>query len=107
MDGSAAAAKVVSAVARYGEAMVLKKRASTGAVLTSSPVMGFTRSYRPDELVGQLRQDDAEVTLSTNGLFPQKGDLVVIRGRAWSILGIDSIGLGGVIVAHRCWIRGG
>jgi len=68
----------------------------------------FVRGYKPDELVGDVMQNDLRVVLSPTGLaeLPEKGWKVVVRGRTRNVEMAEHISMGATVVRLEMQVRG-
>lgn len=109
-----AAAKVAVALAKYGRDMVLRRRVGTTAVFVDITVKGVAQGFRPDQLQAGVMQGDRTVTMSNAEIEatgwpgpPRKGDLLLIDGQQTAVQGCETKYLGGAVLAHVLWVRGG
>ena len=108
------ATRVEADITRLGRAMTLRRRSGTTNTFTDVEVTGVPRAYKPGELLGGITQGDQRVTISNGEIAaadwpgpPRKGDVIVIDGHTWSLLGAEPRYLGSAVVAHVLWVRGG
>jgi len=108
-----AASKIGDALAQYGRAVTLRRRAGTSATFTDVTVHGVAKGYRPQELLGGVTQGDQSVTISNQEILaagwpgpPVRGDLLVIGGKTTTVQGCETKYLGSDILAHVLWVRG-
>jgi hypothetical protein len=100
-------------LAAKGRPMTLRRQtANNPAVYTDLAVIGFLRSYRPQEMQGDVRQGDAEVALTNDelgavGVAPRARDLILIDGRTWAIQNATPVYDGLALAGFTLWVRGG
>lgn len=111
---SSSAAKINTALRKYGRPMTLRRRIGTTNTYHEVVVRGVPEGYKPAELAGGLQQGDRRVTIGNAELAaqvafvgaPKKGDFLVIDNAATAIQGVETIYLGLNILAHELWVRG-
>lgn len=95
-----------AALARAGQDVVLKRTSSgTGDV----PLRAAVRGFRPDELVGGIKQGDRSVVISPSrlgGVPVKAGDALVIAGKRHNVETVDLINVQGVLVRLNLVVRG-
>lgn len=91
--------------------MVLKRQIGTTTTYTEATIRGFASAYRPQDLVGLVKQGDLKVVIgpSLGAIAPplKKPDRIVIDGRAYVIEGATPRYVGTAIDGHELWVRGG
>lgn len=111
---SSSAAKINTALRKYGRPMTLRRRIGTTNTYHEVVVRGVPEGYKPAELLGGLQQGDRSVTIGHGELAsqvafappPKKGDFLVIDGASTAIQGVETVYLGASILAHVIWVRG-
>lgn len=97
-------------LARLGRPMTLRRRIGTSTTnFNDHQVRGYLTAFRPNELVGGVREGDASLTIGPDAGqlgSPRSGDFVQIDGRQWSVLGATSLHVGSTLAGHRLWVRG-
>lgn len=110
-----AAAKVASALTKYGRAMVLKRLVGTGPTTTDVTVYGVAQGFKPEEFSGDVIRGDQRIQISNAEIAaaawpgpPRKGDKIVVDGRAWVLRAdAETKFLGDAALAHVLHVRGG
>lgn len=107
------AAKISSALRKYGRTMRLRRRVGTTTAYTDVDVKGTDKGYQPDELAGLLQQGDRRITISNAEIAaanwpgpPRKGDFLVIDGVSTAVQGAEPRYLRTEVLAHVLWVRG-
>jgi len=102
-----AIAKLDLALAKAGEDV------SVHSVTAGVPDAGVTvraavRGFEPDELTGDIRQNDRKVILSPTGLTvePIKGRKIKIAGKTYNIEHAEPFRMGATVVRYECQVRG-
>ncbi|EHM01419.1 hypothetical protein HMPREF9946_02158 [Acetobacteraceae bacterium AT-5844] len=96
-------------IRRNGREMVLHR---TGATPPSVTLLGFPRSYRPDELEGGVVQGDQQVETLNDELAaagwtqPATPDRLVIDGRSTTVQGARAVYDGALLIGWSLWVRG-
>jgi hypothetical protein len=93
-----------------GRAMVLHRNGATPASVT---LLGFPRSYRPDEIQGGVVQGDQQVEILNDELAaagwtaqPAHPDRLVIDGRSATVQGSRAVYDGALLIGWSLWVRG-
>lgn len=97
-------------IAKRGRVVTLVRRNPAPTPATRNDVLGFLRGYAATELVGGLQQGDASLetcVLPAPFTPPVKGDLVVLDGRTWAVLGAATVSEGAAVIGFTMTIRGG
>lgn len=74
-----ASRRIAAMLKRRGRPMMLRRRVGTTATFTEAVMVGISRKYLPEELVGGLIQGDREIIIGTDTEAigePKKGDTV-------------------------------
>lgn len=96
-------------IAKYGRAMVLKRRVGTTSAFTECTVNGAGQQYSPDQLVGGITQGDRRIRIAQSDIDaaswpgpPRKGDF--LDGAA--VQGVEPLYWGDDLVGFQVWVRG-
>lgn len=107
------AAKIATALRKYGRTMKLRRRIGTTTSYNDVDVKGTDRGYKPDEIAGLLQQGDRRITISNAEIVaaswpgpPRKGDFLVVDGVSTAVQGGEAKYLGTTVLAHVLWVRG-
>lgn len=105
-------------LAEAGEDIVLRRAVSGGSPV-SATCRAMVRGYQPNELVGDVQQQDSEVILSPTPLIaqgwpgagngsarPQKGDRAIVQGFVKVVMAETAIMRGAEIVRIEMRVRG-
>ena len=96
---------------RHGRAMTLRRIVGTGPTYTEATVLGHLTSYRPNEIVGLIKQGDARATigpaLGAIAAPPRTADSLVVDGRTWAVQGAVPRYVGTMLVGYELHVRGG
>lgn len=108
MTPASAIASLDRQLSEHGQDVILRTGNTTVGQVT---VRAFVRGYKPEELVGLIKQGDKRVTISSTGLgaFGELRDsqIVVVDGRPRAIQGEpEFIRLAGVLVRVNMTVRG-
>ncbi len=102
-------------LARAGRAMTLRRSAGSFPSVTYASValVGFSRAYRPDPLVGTLIQADLVIEIGQDEITaaswpgpPAKGDEIQADGASYNVEGVETIREADAIIGHRLMVRG-
>lgn len=95
------------AIAAAGQTVKLMKTAA-GVPDAGGDRPAFVRGYKPDELIGDVRQNDLRVILSPTGLaeLPEKGWKVLARGKTRNVEAAEHISMGETVVRIELQVRG-
>jgi hypothetical protein len=95
-------------LALHGETMTLQRSGQT-----DTTIKGFMRSLRPDELVGELKQDDRRIITGSaelaEAVWPvpiHRGDKIVVRGHTYTVQSADGVASGSLVVRYNLLVRG-
>ena len=98
-------------LARYGRPMVLQRRVGKTDAFTSITRFGKDSAYRPQDLIGLVKQGDLKVIIGPDlGAItsPLKTpDQILIDGRAYTIQGATPRHVGTMLDGYELWVRGG
>jgi hypothetical protein len=100
-------------IRRRGRSMELRRLTSTTAY-TSVSLLGILRAYRPEQLAGDIRQGDAQVSVLADEIAaaswpapPRVRDQLVIDAMVWAVQGAWPIFDGSSLIGWDLWVRGG
>lgn len=107
MTPAAAMGMLDRALGRDGTLVTINQAASNGGPATQT-IRAFVRGYQPQELTGDINQDDRKAILSPTGLTftPGKLDEVVIQGVTCNIEAVDLVTVAGAVVRIEMQVRG-
>ena len=107
------AAKIATALRKYGRTMKLRRRIGTTTSYNDVDVKGTDRGYKPDEIAGLLQQGDRRITISNAEIAttgwpgpPRKGDVLVVDGVSTAVQGSEAKYAATTVIAHVLWVRG-
>jgi hypothetical protein len=113
-------AKLDRQLATKGDDVLLRRRIGTTGTFVSLPCRAAVRGYSPQELVGDITQQDAKVILSPTPLaagtwpgaaggpaYPQNGDVFLIGGKPRKVESATPIRMAGQIVRIEARVLGG
>lgn len=90
-------------------------------IVSTRPIRGFVRNYKPTELGNGIALGDSNVTIQGDALIglmqtqlpggvimnvPRKNDKIFVRGRERNIEGVDPIEIGSQVVRVNLLVRG-
>lgn len=102
-------------IAAKGRAMVLQRQTGVSPVVWAQvQVRGVARGYRPEQLTGDIRQGDQNVSILNDEIAaagwpgpPKARDSIIIDGRTWAVEGAYPVYEGDLLIGHDLWVRGG
>lgn len=102
-----AIAELDRALSLSGQTVAVKKT-TAGVPAQGDSQPAFVRGYKPDELVGDVRQNDLRIILSPTGLaeLPEKGWKVLARGKTRNVEAAEHISMGDTVVRIELQVRG-
>ena len=110
MDGNALAASVARLIAARGEAITLRRLPATDVACRAA-----VWQFKPDELVGDLKQGDRRVVMSNLEIVAaawpgppslERKDRIIIGTKTFTIIEVDTRRINDVIAGHWVIIRG-
>lgn len=100
-------------LARRGRPMVLTRLVTGGAPIAVT-LTGYSRDYRPEELVGGLMQGDIKVEIGADEIAaaawpgpPRKPDRIAVDGKTYTMQGASALYDGDTLAGWSIWARGG
>jgi hypothetical protein len=104
--------RIAGALDRVGKAATLRRVIGPGSFV-SVAVTAVWRGYAPNELAGDIVQGDRQARISDAEIVarqwpgpPRRGDQMILDGRTWQVMGVDSPNIGDVTAMHIIQIRG-
>jgi hypothetical protein len=107
---------ISGALQRFGRTMTLRRISKGPASVTINldvEVKGTAKNYRTGELISQISEVDAEVTIANADIAaaqwpgpPKSGDKFIVDGKTKNIESVEPKYLGSEILVFVCRVRG-
>lgn len=107
------AASVADAIERVGKTASLRRLGGRAGIWFDVDVIAVWRGYLPNEFQGGIVQGDRHVTISDRAIAarkwpgpPRRGDQMILDGRTYQVLAVDSPNVGEETAMHIMQVRG-